>query len=380
MNYEFYKKTLENLKNEHLLRQLRPIKKEGKFLFFDGKKYLNLSSNDYLGIGGNEEIRKNFLKNANYSLGSTSSRLLTGNDAIYAELENYLAKIYEKEAALLFNSGYHANVGIMSGLLTKNDVVFCDKLNHASIIDGIRLSGAQLHRFKHLDYAHLENLLEKYRNDGKNAVIVSESLFSMDGDCANFEKLVKIKEKYDAILVVDEAHAFGVYGEKGLGVCEKYRDKIDLIVGTFGKAAGSMGAFCVGSGVLIEYLVNKARPLIFSTALPEINVEFSYFVTKEILPAFSGRREHLFRLAAFLYGKIKAFGLKTIGNSYIIPVIFGENEAAEAASAFFLENGYFLLPIRHPTVAQNTARVRISLRADLAFSDVENLAKIIEKI
>ena len=380
MNYEFYKESLENLKNEHLQRRLRPIKKEGKFLFFNGEKYLNLSSNDYLGIASNEEIRKNFLKNANYSLGSTSSRLLTGNDAVYAELENFLAKIYEKEAALLFNSGYHANVGIMSGLLTKKDVVFCDKLNHASIIDGIRLSGAQLHRFKHLDYAHLENLLEKYRNQGQNAVIATESLFSMDGDCADFEKLIKLKEKYDAILVVDEAHAFGVYGEHGLGICEQYKEKIDLIAGTFGKAAGSVGAFCTGAGVLIEYLVNKARPLIFSTALPEINVAFSYFVASEILPAYSEQRKHLFSLSEFLSAKIKASGLKTIGNSYIIPVIFGENESAEAASARFLENGFFLLPIRHPTVAQNTARVRISLRADLDFSDVENLAKMFEKI
>ena len=345
-----------------------------------GKKYLNLSSNDYLGISGSEEIRKNFLKNADFLLGSTSSRLLTGNDAIYGELENYLAKIYEKEAALLFNSGYHANVGIMSGLLSKKDVVFCDKLNHASIIDGIRLSEAKMYRFKHLDYAHLEILLEKHRNDGQNAVIVTESLFSMDGDCADFEKLIELKEKYDAILVVDEAHAFGVYGEEGLGLCEKYKEKIDIIAGTFGKAAGSAGAFCAGAGVLIEYLVNKARPLIFSTALPEINVAYSYFIVKNVLPDFGAQRKHLFGLSAFLSEKIKALGHKTIGNSYIIPVIFGENADAEAASEQFLENGYFLLPIRHPTVAQNTARVRISLRADLAFSDVENLAKMFEKI
>lgn len=380
MTYDFYKKTLANLKEEHLFRQLRSVKKEGKFLFVEGKKYLNLSSNDYLGISANEEIRTKFLKNADYSLGSTSSRLLTGNDEIYSELENHLAKIYNKERALLFNSGYHANVGVMSGILSKKDVVFCDKLNHASIIDGIRLSEAKLHRYRHLDYEHLELLLEKFREDGKNAVIVTESLFSMDGDTADFEKLIELKEKYNAMLVVDEAHAFGVYGADGLGVCEIYKDKIDLIIGTFGKAAGSMGAFCVGDGVLIEYLINKARTLIFSTALPEMNVQFSYYVTKEVLPLLGKERKHLFELSKSLSAKIKEAGLETIGESYIIPVIFGENATAEAASNIFLENGYFLLPIRHPTVAQNTARVRISLRADLAFSDVEKLAKIFGQI
>lgn len=377
MNYET---ALIELKSQHLYRTLRPVKKEGKFLYLNGKKYLNLSSNDYLGIAADEKIRAKFLKAANYSLGSTSSRLLTGNDEIYAEFEDFLAKIYNKDAALLFNSGYHANVGIMSGLLSKKDAVFCDKLNHASIIDGIRLSGAELHRFKHIDYDHLELLLKKHRESAQNAIIITESLFSMDGDRADFEKLIELKEKYDAILVVDEAHAFGVYGETGLGLSEKFKEKIDLIIGTFGKAAGSMGAFCAGDGILIEYLVNKARPLIFSTALPEINVQFSYFVTKEVFPAFSGARAHLFAISDFLRGKIKEANLKTIGDSYIIPVILGENEAAEAFSKELLKNGFFLLPIRHPTVAQNTARVRISIRADLAFSDVENLAQIFSKI
>ena len=377
MNYET---ALIELKSQHLYRTLRPVKKEGKFLYLNGKKYLNLSSNDYLGIAADEKIRAKFLKAANYSLGSTSSRLLTGNDEIYAEFEDFLAKIYNKDAALLFNSGYHANVGIMSGLLSKKDAVFCDKLNHANIIDGIRLSGAELHRFKHLDYDHLELLLKKHRESAQNAIIITESLFSMDGDRADFEKLIELKEKYDAILVVDEAHAFGVYGETGLGLSEKFKEKIDLIIGTFGIAAGSMLSFCAGDGVLIEYLVNKARPLIFSTALPEINVQFSYFVTKEVFPAFSGARAHLFAISDFLRTKIKEANLKTIGDSYIIPVILGENEAAEAFSKELLKNGFFLLPIRHPTVAQNTARVRISIRADLAFSDVENLAQIFSKI
>lgn len=378
--FESYKKTLEELKLNSLERKLTPVKKEGKFIYAEGEKYLNLSSNDYLGIAGEESIAQEFLKNKTYSLGSTSSRLLTGNEPIYEELENLIAKIYNKEKALIFNSGYHANVGIMSGLLSKKDAVFCDKLNHASIIDGIKLSGAQLYRYKHLDYEQLENQLKAHRNEFENAIIVTESLFSMDGDRADFEKLIELKKKYNAILIVDEAHAFGVYGTTGLGVSEGNKEEIDLIVGTFGKAVGSMGAFCVGNGTLIEYLTNKSRPLIFSTALAEINIAYSYYIIKEVLPKMEKRRENLFEITRKLRNKITAQGLQTMGDSYIIPVILGSNEMALKCSQIMKENGYYLLPIRHPTVAVNSSRVRISLRADLEFGDVEQIPVLISSL
>lgn len=379
--FERYNKELQELKDNFCNRKLISLKKSGKYIFEDNKKYLNLSSNDYLGIAEDRKILKNFLKIADFSMGSASSRLLTGSSYVYAKLECLLAALYRKDKALIFNSGYHANTGIMSALLSKRDVVFCDKLNHASILDGIKLSEAKMFRYKHLDYEHLEELLQKNRNEYDTAIIVTESLFSMDGDIADLNKLVEIKKKYNAILVVDEAHAFGVYGNRGLGLAEVQGciDEIDILIATFGKAIGSMGAFCTGHDVLINYLINKCRPLIFSTAIPEINIAFSYYVITEVIPNLRNERQELLKTAEKLREKLFSLGLKTMGSSHIVPVILGENKIAVEASKELINNGYYLLPIRHPTVAQNTARVRISLRADISYGEIEEIPDLINK-
>lgn len=268
---ETYESILNNLKEHSHLRDIKDFdKKDGKFIYFKGKKLLNLSSNNYLGIADNENITKEFLEFSGnrFGLGSASARLLTGTLPVYKELENTLCGLFKKEKALLFNSGYHANVGITSSIAGKNDVIFSDKLNHASIIDGMRLSAGKFFRYKHNDMESLERLLIRERKNFNNAIIVTESVFSMDGDIANLKKLVELKNKYNCLLMVDEAHAFGVFGEKGCGVCEELEilTEIDLLVGTFGKSIGSMGAFTVGNKVLIEFLTNKARSFIFSTA------------------------------------------------------------------------------------------------------------------
>lgn len=379
--FERYNKELQELKDNFCNRKLISLKKSGKYIFEDNKKYLNLSSNDYLGIAEDRKILKNFLKIADFSMGSASSRLLTGGSYVYAKLECLLAALYRKDKALIFNSGYHANTGIMSALLSKRDVVFCDKLNHASILDGIKLSEAKMFRYKHLDYEHLEELLQKNRNEYDTAIIVTESLFSMDGDIADLNKLVEIKKKYNAILVVDEAHAFGVYGNRGLGLAEVQGciDEIDILIATFGKAIGSMGAFCTGHDVLINYLINKCRPLIFSTAIPEINIAFSYYVITEVIPNLRNERQELLKTSDKLREKLFSLGLKTMGSSHIVPVILGENKIAVDASKELINNGYYLLPIRHPTVAQNTARVRISLRADISYGEIEEIPDLINK-
>ena len=379
--FERYNKELQEIKDNFCNRKLISLKKSGKYIFEDNKKYLNLSSNDYLGIAEDRKILKNFLKIADFSMGSASSRLLTGSSYVYAKLECILAALYRKDKALIFNSGYHANTGIMSALLSKRDVVFCDKLNHASILDGIKLSEAKMFRYKHLDYEHLEELLQKNRNEYDTAIIVTESLFSMDGDIADLNKLVEIKKKYNAILVVDEAHAFGVYGNRGLGLAEVQGciDEIDILIATFGKAIGSMGAFCTGHDVLINYLINKCRPLIFSTAIPEINIAFSYYVITEVIPNLRNERQELLKTSDKLREKLFSLGLKTMGSSHIVPVILGENKIAVDASKELINNGYYLLPIRHPTVAQNTARVRISLRADISYGEIEEIPDLINK-
>ena len=377
--FERYKKELQELKQNFCERKLISLKKDGKYIFEGNKKYLNLSSNDYLGIAEDRKILKKFLKIADFSMGAASSRLLTGSSYVYAKLECLLSALYRKDRSLIFNSGYHANTGIMSALLSKKDVVFCDKLNHASILDGIKLSEAKMFRYKHLDYNHLEELLQKNRNDYETAIIVTESLFSMDGDIADLNKLIELKNKYNAILVVDEAHAFGVYGNRGLGLAEEQNciEDIDLIVGTFGKAIGSMGAFCTGHEVLINYLINKCRPLIFSTAIPEINIAFSYYVITEVIPNLKKERKELIKTSAKLRESLVSYGLKTTGSSHIVPVILGENQTAVNVSKELINNGYYLLPVRYPTVAPNSARIRISLRADISCEDIESIPSLI---
>ncbi len=377
-----YKKELDELHKQSCSRKLISFKKDGKYIFEENKKYLNLSSNDYLGIAENKDVLDKFFQIADFSLGSTSSRLLTGSSYVFAKLECVLAALLRKDKALIFNSGYHANTGILSALASKNDVIFSDKLNHASIIDGIKLSEAKMFRYKHLDYNHLETLLKEHRDEYDTAIIVSESLFSMDGDIADLNKLVELKKKYNAILLVDEAHAFGVFGEKALGLAEEQGvlKDIDLFIATFGKAVGSVGAFCAGHDVLINYLINKCRPLIFSTALPDINVAFSYCMITEIIPNLKKERKELLVTAQKLREKLQAYGLTTTGSRQIVPVILGSNETAVKVSKELIKNGYYLLPIRHPTVAKGSSRVRISLRADISFEEVEKIPEIIKNV
>lgn len=369
--YEDYKNILSELKSHSHFRVLKHFAdKDEKFIYYKGKKLLNLSSNNYLNFADNVQITGEFLDYAGkkYSLGSASSRLLTGTLPVYDELETLLADLYGKEAALLYNSGYHANVGISSALNKKGDVVFSDKLNHASIIDGMQLSQGKFFRYPHNDMEALENLLIRERENYNNAFIITESVFSMDGDIADLEKIVELKKKYNCGLIIDEAHAFGVFGEKGLGVAEETGliDDIDLIVGTFGKAVGSMGAFAVGSGVLIDFLINKSRSFIFSTALPPINIAFSKWIIETKFPKTLKNRRRMLEIAKNMGGK-----------SHIIPVIVGENKDTVDLCEVLFHNGYFTLPIRPPTVPAGTSRIRLSLTCEI---EEEELRILKEKI
>lgn len=369
----FYKNNLEKLKETNSVRTVKEVIQDGKYIILNGKKLLNLSSNDYLGISIDDNIKDNFLKSYKGKIQNPSARLLSGTNKIFSELENLLSEILKKERTLLFNSGYHANVGIYSSLLNKEDVVFTDRLNHASIIDGIRLSGAKLIPFEHTNYEDLETKLKKYRKNYANSIISTETLFSMDGDFADINKLAGLKEKYNSILIVDEAHSFGVYGG-GIGYCRETGalDKVDILMGTFGKAIGSYGAFAAGNKILIDYLTNYARSFIFSTALPEISVAFSkYAIENHILKG--NLQKELFGITDYARNKFK--NLQILGSSYIIPVIKGENKAAEGLSNSLIENGFYILPIRYPTVKKGEARIRISLNPKIAKDEIDNLLK-----
>lgn len=369
--YGFYEKRIKELDADSHLRFIRNIgKKEGKYIYINGKKLLNLSSNNYLNFADNKLYTEEFLNDGGdqYSYGSASARLLTGTLPVYKELETLLCDMYGKDAALLFNSGYHANVGVNSSLAVRGDVIFSDKLNHASIIDGMRLSEAKFFRYPHNNMEALEKLLQRERSNFNNAVIVSESVFSMDGDITDLKKLVELKKKYNCILVLDEAHAFGVFGRNGLGVAETAGviNDVDLIVGTFGKAVGSMGAFVVGHRVLIDYLINSARSFIFSTALPPVNIAFSKWILENKLGASFEKRERMLSL-----------GKKLGSPSHIVPVIVGENDKTVELCEILFENGYFTLPIRPPTVPVGTSRLRLSLTTDITEQDMEKLCSII---
>lgn len=361
---ENYTELLEKLKSHSHFRDIKDFdSKNEKYIYYNGKKLLNLSSNNYLGFADNAKITEEFLDFAGskYTFGSASARLLTGTLPVYKELEELLSAMFGKEKTLLFNSGYHANVGINSSIAGKGDVIFSDKLNHASIIDGMRLSEGKFFRYPHNNMKALEKLLIRERKNFNNAVIVSESVFSMDGDIANLQKLVELKEKYNCILILDEAHAFGVFGKKGLGVTEALgiTDKVDLIVGTFGKAIGSMGAFATGSRTLIEYLTNKARSFIFSTALPPINIAFSKWIIENKLPNTYEKRMNMLSI-----------GKKAGSDSHIIPVIIGGNKETVDICDILFHNGFFTLPIRPPTVPEGTSRLRLSLTTDITEKEI----------
>lgn len=361
---ENYTELLENLKNHSHFRDVKDFEgKDEKYIYYKGQKLLNLSSNNYLGFADNKNITEEFLNYAGdkYSFGSASARLLTGSLPVYKELEELISTIFNKERTLLFNSGYHANVGINSSIAGKGDVIFSDKLNHASIIDGMRLCDGKFFRYPHKNIQALEKLLIRERKNFNNAVIVSESVFSMDGDIADLQKLVELKEKYNCILILDEAHAFGVFGKNGLGVTETLgiTDKIDLIVGTFGKAIGSMGAFVTGKKTLIEYLTNKARSFIFSTSLPPINIAFSKWIIEKKLPYTYEKRK-----------KMLSIGQKAGSESHIIPVVIGGNKETVDTCNVLFHNGFFTLPIRPPTVPEGTSRLRLSLTTDITEKEI----------
>lgn len=374
--FSFYENILEELKKNSSFRTVKDIIQDGKYIVLDNKKLLNLSSNDYLGISASKTIEESFLSQYKGKIQNPSARLLSGTNKVFLELEDLIKNFLNKDDAVLFNSGYHANVGIYSSLLNKDDVVFIDKLNHASIIDGIKLSGAKLIPFNHADYNDLEKKLIKYRNLYRNSIISSESLFSMDGDFADINKLVRLKEKYNSILIIDEAHAFGVYGcGKGYSAEVNEFQNVDLVMGTFGKAIGSYGAFAAGDKILINYLRNKARSFIFSTALPEISVSYSKYIIENYI--LNGKlQEKLFNITNYIHEKFKEFNV--LGNSYIIPVVLGENKKAVSLSDKLIKNGFFVLPIRYPTVKKNEARIRISINPLIEKDEIDRFYSIIK--
>ena len=291
------------------------------------------------------------------------------------------AATYEREC-LYLNSGFDANLGILSTLFTKNDLLLVDKLSHASIIDGMLNSKAKSLRYAHNDMEHLESLLEKYHQDYENIVIVTESIFSMDGDRAKLKEIVALKERYDNVLIyVDEAHSFGLLGEDGLGLCQELNivDKVDFLMATLSKAIGSYGAFLVCSKEVKDYLVNFMRPLIFATALPPVNVTFSLYVVGLMSNgSMKYKRDYLKKICDYFHNNLLELGISP-SESQIQPLITGDSQKALQSCDVFKHFGLLALPIRHPTVPQNMARLRLSLNCNLRVDDLDLITKVIKR-
>ena len=370
----------ENEEN-NMFRHISTIEqKEGEYAVINGKKLINFSSNDYLGLSTNkalvEEFCTKFLNSPEFCFSSASARLLSGTSQIYNKLETTVANLFHKDSALVFNTGYQCNLGVVSTLAGKGDVVFCDKLNHASIIDGMRLSEGTFYRYKHLDYENLEELLKKHRDKYNRAIIISESVFSMDGDVADIDKLIELKKKYNSLLMIDEAHAFGAIDDNCAGM-SNYRD-VDLITATFGKALSSFGAFVVANKSIIEYLTNKARSFIFSTSIPPVNIMWTNWLLTEKKDVVEQQREKLSKLVIQIHKYLAEIGLDTISETQIIPIVMKSPDKAEKIAQQLWGYGYFVLPIRPPSVPIGTSRLRLSLTANMKFVQVKRLFDVIK--
>ena len=357
---------------------LETLRERAQFRTLESPAGINLYSNDYLDLARDPRLRQSVLDAvpAGRSVGSTGSRLLSGNSREWEEAETEFAEFAGTEAALYFGSGYAANLGLISAIAGRSDLIFSDALNHASLIDGIRLSGAEKIIYPHADLNFLEEALRENHAHPGAKLIVSESVFSMDGDIAPLDRLVELAESHGAALVIDEAHATGVHGPSGRGICAALglEGRVFGCVHTCGKALASAGAFVCGSAKLREFLINRARTFIFSTAMPPY-LAGQIHAALRLAVAADDRREHLRIITDELRRGLAAAGIDCgRGSTQIIPVCLGSNEAALSVAADLQREGFAVRAIRPPTVPVGTSRVRFSLTAALSLDDVRRLA------
>lgn len=362
------------LQAEGLLRRLRAVgSAQGPRILFEGREVVNLASNDYLGLANHPALREAASRAlATYGVGAGASRLLAGNSSQHEELEARLAAFEGRPKALLFNSGYQANVGIIPALVEEGDALFSDALNHASLIDGCRLSRARVTVYRHRDLSHLEDLLRKVA-DARRKLILTDGVFSMDGDLAPLLGIVAIARQYGAWVMVDEAHATGVLGPRGRGTLEHFglTDQVEVQMGTLGKALGVFGAYVTGDEGLIAYLIQRCRSFIFTTALPPALAAASIRAL-ELVDEEPWRRERLWKNRERLVSGLQALGFDTMGSETpIIPVRLGGVAEADRAAARLLEQGIYAPAIRPPTVPPGECRLRLSVSAGHSEEDLE---------
>ncbi len=371
----FIDEEMAMLQRKHLYRQLRVVQEvlpEG-WITMEGRRLLNLSSNNYLGLANSRLLREEageWLQR--FGASASASRLIVGNLSLHQTVEEKIAAFQGAEAAILYNTGYMANVGVISALMNKGDFILSDKLNHASIVDGIMLSGAEFRRYPHGDLNRLEDLLKKSSARNKK-LIVTDSVFSVDGDIAPLKEIVELKERFGAILMIDEAHGGGVFGENRRGVAEMLgvEEGVEVHMGTFSKAFGSYGAYVCGSMKLVEYLVNRSRPFIYSTSLPPAVLGANLAAIRVVAETPELSRKVL-ENAAYLRQNLNRLGFNTLASaSQIIPLLVGDNRKAVEFASLLFKKGVMAVAIRPPTVPPKTARLRLSVTAEHRCEDLD---------
>jgi len=377
------KVTLARLKQQGLYRAHRVVDSaQGIYLQINNQKVLNFCSNDYLGLANNEQIVTAFKCAADkYGVGSGSAHLVCGHSREHQSLAEELAEFTGRERVLLFSTGYMANLGAIAGLMSKGGVVYEDKLNHASLLDGGLLSGATFKRYLHND---MQNLKTKIRGEqSKPSMIVTDGVFSMDGDLAKLPELALLAQQQNSLLLVDDAHGLGVLGASGAGIVEHYQlspKDVPLLVGTFGKAFGTSGAFVAGSELMIESLIQKARTYIYTTALPPA-IAAATCVSLQLIQQESWRRDKLQALVARFRAGIEQIGLTLMpSESAIQPILVGDSETAVRISDYLLQQGVLVTAIRPPTVAKGSSRLRVTFSAHHTEQQVDQLLAVLARI
>lgn len=369
----FLKNELNIVKKQKRYRFLRTISSKPDIkVSLNNKIVINLCSNNYLGLAGHPLLIKAEIESCKkYGVGSTGSRLITGTMELHRALEEKIAKFKQCEKAILFNTGYMANIGVLTSIVSEKDAIFSDEYNHASIVDGCKMSKASKFIYKHCNMEHLESLLKKSQNFNRK-LIVTDSVFSMDGDIAPLNDIVYLAEKYNAFIMTDDAHATGILGKNGSGSAEFFnlKDRIHIQMGTFGKALGTFGAYIAGVKELIDFLINKSRPLIYTTALPPGTVGATLKAI-EIVESEEGkkRRQMLLNRAKQLRKILQSKGINTLNSqTQIIPLLIGDEDTTMQLSEKLLEKGIFIQGIRPPTVPEGMCRLRISLTVNTDFN------------
>lgn len=362
------------MKIEDIRKELNKLKTLNNFrkLATPDENLINLSSNDYLGLGENKKLKEKFFRRFSPKLAASSSRLITGSSKEVMELEKKAQEIYGNPC-IMFNSGFDANSSIIETFFNKHSLIITDRLNHASIYDGIVNSQAKFLRYKHLDFKNLEDLLEKYSSEYDDILVVTETVYSMDGDIADIERIVKMKKRYNFQLMVDEAHSYGVFGygiAHNLGIVKD----IDFLVIPLGKGGASVGAMVICDQLHKDFIINKSRKFIFSTALPPINHQWNLFIL-ENMNNFDKERVELEMLKNYTLRLLKENGIETSSTTQIISIIVGDNKKLATISQNLKEKGFLLYGVKEPTVPKGTARFRMGLNPDIKKTDIERFVK-----